>query len=117
AQRTLKMILDEEAFQPKAVFGLWPANSNGDDVELYDSENSQSLLSTFHFLRQQKAKSSDEPQWCLADFIRPKADGIHDYIGAFAVTIGDRVEQLSQSYRAKNDDFTAIMIKALGDRL
>ncbi|MGE3385504.1 MAG: methionine synthase, partial [Bdellovibrionales bacterium] len=117
ARRVLQLIIREKAFHPKAVFGIWPANSRGDDIELYETQGSGQLLTEFHFLRQQKSKASGEPQWCLADFVAPKTSGKQDFIGAFAVAIGDGVEDLAEKYRKKNDDFTAIMVKALGDRL
>ena len=107
AQKTLKDIIDNKRFQPKAVWGLWPANSHGDDVHL---ENDQKTI--FHFLRQQKTDSNK----CLADFVAPKEIG-QDYVGAFVVTMGKEVEEYANTFAKKNDDYTSIMVKAIGDRL
>ncbi len=117
AQTQLKEIIAAKKFRARAVWGFWPANSVGDDVELYKDSSSKELLTKLHFLRQQKEKlDSNEAFYSLADFIAPKELGFCDYIGAFAVTMGHEVEQWAKTFQTKGDDYTAIMIKALGDR-
>jgi 5-methyltetrahydrofolate--homocysteine methyltransferase len=99
------------------VFGLWPANSAGDDIEIYADDKRSSVLMTWHNLRQQNQKPAGNPNLCLADFVAPKDSGIPDYVGAFAVTAGAGIEAKLQEFVAKNDDYSAIMLKALADRL
>src|SRR5690606_14921407 len=99
-----------KAFRPRAVVGLWPAKNNGDDVILYEDEARTKELSKFHFLRQQK---SDGKHQCLADFVAKE----NDFMGCFVVTAGQEVDEFAQTYKDKGDDYTAIMIKALGDRV
>ena len=115
AQNLLQKIVSEKSLQPRGIYGFFPANRVGDDVELYaDSSRSKSLM-TFHFLRQQIAKDDRTPNWCLADFVAPK--GAPDFIGAFAVTSGHGLEALIKKFKADNDDYNAIMAEALADRL
>ena len=116
AQSLLKRIVDEKLFTAKCVYGLFPANRVGDDVELYTDDSRAKRLAKFHFLRQQGDKS-DGVNRSLADFIAPKESGLADYIGAFAVTVGHGVEEFAKSFEEANDDYNAIMAKALGDRL
>ena len=116
AQSLLKRIVDEKLFTAKCVYGLFPANRVGDDVELYTDDSRAKRLAKFHFLRQQGNKS-DGVNRSLADFIAPKESGLADYIGAFAVTVGHGVEEFAKSFEEANDDYNAIMSKALGDRL
>ncbi|HET7402619.1 MAG TPA: vitamin B12 dependent-methionine synthase activation domain-containing protein, partial [Usitatibacter sp.] len=99
------------------VFGLWPANSIDDDIEIYADENRGQVLMTWHNLRQQNRKPAGNPNQCLADFVAPKDSGVGDYIGAFAVTAGIGIEQKLAEFQAKNDDYSAILLKALADRL
>ncbi|MBI2814271.1 MAG: methionine synthase [Opitutae bacterium] len=113
----LKRIIDEKRYTAKAVIGFWPANSVGDSVEIYTDESCSKLLKTFHFLRQQNEKPAGQFNHCLADFIAPKGSGRIDYLGGFAVTAGHGVEEFAAEFRAKNDDFNAILAQALGDRL
>lgn len=116
AQTMLQMIIEEKLLQAHAVFGFFPANSIGDDIEVYTDENRNKVLLTLHHLRQQNRKPPGKPNQCLADFIAPK--GMQkDYIGAFAVTAGIGVDTLAKNYEANQDDYNSIMIKALGDRL
>ena len=115
AGEVFNQIIEHKLFKPRAVYGLWPANSDGDDVVIYEDENRKSELSRFHFLRQQAAKENQEVFKCLSDFVAPV--GYNDYAGAFVVTAGDQVETLSKEYEQKNDDYNAIMVKALGDRV
>src|SRR3989304_2073847 len=116
AQRLLKEIITKRRFRARAVIALWPANSVGDDIEVYTDETRKEVLGTFHFLRQQKVKDENGIYYCLADFVAPKESGRKDYIGGFAVTAGEEVEDFAKTLKAKNDDYSAIMVKALGDR-
>jgi len=116
AQELLKRIFDEKLLKAKAVFGLFSANSiNEDDIELYDK--SGNIESTFLTLRQQSRKAKGKPNIALADFIAPKDSGKQDYIGAFCVSTGFGTEKLAKEFEANHDDYNAIMIKALADRL
>ncbi len=115
AQIMLKEICALKHFRVRAVVGFWPANSVGDDVELY-SESKKSFAE-FHFLRQQKEKVQSEKGYqCLSDYIAPKSSGRTDYIGGFVVTSGYEVENFAHKFIEKNDDYSSIMAKALGDR-
>ena len=122
ANRLLRKMIDNRAVIGRAVIGFFPANSVGDDVELYADENRDQALATFHFLRQQWDKSRQRanlPQedFCLADFIAPKSSGTADYIGAFVVTAGVGGEEYAASLEASNDDYSAILSRSLADRL
>lgn len=117
AQELLQVIIKERRFQPRAVVGFWAATSEDDDITLYSDSSMKTRLQTIHCLRQQKRKS-DEPQYfALADFIAPEESGRPDYLGGFAVTAGGGVEQYSDAFKANHDDYNAIMVKALGDRI
>jgi 5-methyltetrahydrofolate--homocysteine methyltransferase len=89
----------------------------GDDVEIYTDETRAHPLALFHFLRQQSARDAGEPHRSLADFVAPRDTGLHDHLGAFAVTTGIGLSELCDGYRARNDDYNAIMAEALADRL
>jgi len=117
AQTLLAQIIKEHRFSPKAVFQFWPANAVGDSVELYINNARNEVLATLHFLRQQRKMAQDSPHYCLADYIAPKHTGLEDYIGGFAVTMGDEVEKYAKTFEEQGDDYTAIMVKALGDRM
>ncbi|HVU17338.1 MAG TPA: methionine synthase [Candidatus Didemnitutus sp.] len=117
AQAMLKRIIAEKRFTARAVIGFWPANAVGDSVEVYSDEARTKVLKTFHFLRQQNEKPADQFNHCLADYIAPKESGRIDYLGGFAVTAGHGVEEFAKEFEAKHDDYSAIMAKALGDRL
>jgi 5-methyltetrahydrofolate--homocysteine methyltransferase len=117
ANALLDQIIEGKQLQARAVYGLFPANAVGDDVELYTDETRTTVRETFHFLRQQANREGSEPCRSLADFIAPKETGLPDYIGAFAVTTGHGLEALRNSFRDKNDDYNAIMAEALADRL
>jgi len=119
AQALLKKIVDEKLLTAKAVIGFWPANKTGNnDVQLYATDESGTPLNKLHFLRQQIPKEAELANLCLADFIAPDtADIGTDYIGGFAVTTGIGADELAATYQAGNDDYTAIMVKALADRL
>jgi 5-methyltetrahydrofolate--homocysteine methyltransferase len=115
AQKLLDEIVGKKLIQPKAVYGFFPANRVGDDVELYTDETRSKVLTSFHFLRQQIEKGDGTPNWCLADFIAPK--GSPDFIGGFAVTSGHNLKELVEKFKADHDDYNAIMAEALADRL
>ena len=117
AQDMLKKIISENWLQAKGVIGFWPANAVGDDVEVYSDENRQSVAYVLHNLRQQDQKKSDKPNLCLSDFIAPKDSGKADYIGAFAVTAGHKIEVKLAEFEAEHDDYQSIMLKVLADRL
>ncbi len=113
----LDEIIEKKLITARGVYGLFPASAVGDDVELYADEAREKVQERFHFLRQQSNKEGSEPCRSLADFIAPKETGLRDHIGAFAVTSGIGLKELCDSYRAKNDDYNAIMAEALADRL
>jgi 5-methyltetrahydrofolate--homocysteine methyltransferase len=113
AQEMLRTLIDRKWLTAKAVVGLWPANSIGDDVELSVDGRTETL----HFLRQQVDKPVERPDFCLADFIAPKSSGRQDWIGAFAVTAGLGIEPHIARFQADHDDYNAILLKALADRL
>jgi 5-methyltetrahydrofolate--homocysteine methyltransferase len=117
AQKMLAQIIAEGRYTARAVIGFWPANAVGDSVEVYSDEKRSKVLKTFHFLRQQNEKPTGQFNHCLADYIAPKDSGRIDYLGGFAVTTGHGVEEFAKEFEAKHDDYSAIMAKALGDRL
>ena len=117
AQALLARIVAENRFDPRAIIAFFPANSVGDSVELYSNEQRTRVVETFHFLRQQNEKPADQCNHCLADFIAPKSSGRIDYLGAFAVTAGPGVERFAAEFKAAGDDYSAIMVQALGDRI
>jgi 5-methyltetrahydrofolate--homocysteine methyltransferase len=117
AIKYLEKIVNENLFIAKGVYGFFPANSVGDDVEVYSDESRSQVLCRFCFLRQQADKPAGQFNMCLADFIAPKESGKIDYIGAFAVTSGHNVKELVQSLRNENEEYLAIMAEALADRL
>ena len=117
AQALLEQIVSHKLLQPRAVYGLFPANAAGDDVELYTSPARTEVLTRFHFLRQQIIKDDGSPNWCLADFIAPRAGRQADHLGAFAVTTGHGLDELVKRFKAEHDDYNAIMAEALADRL
>jgi 5-methyltetrahydrofolate--homocysteine methyltransferase len=116
AQALLTRIVDQKLLQPSGVYGFFPANRVGDDVELYTDESRRNVLTTFHFLRQQLDKGDGSPNWSLADFIAPKPRP-SDFLGAFAVTSGHGLKELVEKFKADHDDYNAIMAEALADRL
>jgi len=118
AKAMLKKIIDEKWLKANAVFGLYPANTvNSDDVEIYTDETRKKVAITWHNLRQQTKKPDDIPNYCLADFVAPKESGVADYIGGFAVTAGIGIDAHVEAFEKDNDDYSAIMLKALADRL
>ena len=115
AQIMLKKLIDEKLLTAKAVIGFWPANQvNSDDIEVITGDDQPTTL---HHIRQQTAKPNGKPNFSLADFIAPKSTGLEDYIGGFVVTAGIGAEELAKHYQQAGDDYRAIMVKALADRL
>ena len=117
AQTMLKKIVTEQWLSACAVIGFFPANSDGDDVAVYTDETRNQKIETLHHLRQQNIKAPGRPNFCLSDFIAPVASNKADYIGAFAVTTGLGIEHKLQEFEQDHDDYSAIMLKALADRL
>ncbi|NNM68432.1 MAG: methionine synthase [Gallionella sp.] len=123
AQAMLKQIIAEKWLTANAVFGLFPANTvavgegRGDDIEIYTDETRSKVAMTWHNLRQQTKKPADIPNYCLADYIAPKETGVADYIGGFAVTAGIGIDARVAEFERQNDDYNAIMLKSLADRL
>jgi 5-methyltetrahydrofolate--homocysteine methyltransferase len=117
AQQMLQKVIDQNLLQASGVIGFWPANSVGDDIELYSDESRTQLLTRIHTLRQQAEKAAGEPYYALSDFIAPKESGIPDYFGGFAVTTGIGCDELVAQYEADHDDYNSIMVKAIADRL
>ncbi|MBM3346574.1 MAG: methionine synthase [Betaproteobacteria bacterium] len=113
----LKTIVEGCWLTANAVFGLWPAAGIGDDIEIYADESRTSPLMTWHNLRQQVEKAADRANQCLADFVAPRESALMDYVGAFAVTAGIGCEERVRAYEAVHDDYNAILLKALADRL
>ena len=122
AKRILNKIVDQNGLTAKAVVGIYPANSIGDDVELYTDDSRSNVLEELHFLRQQSDKRGQRARipkesFCLADFVAPKESGVADHLGAFAVTAGLGVDEYAAALEAAHDDYGSIMVKALADRL
>ena len=117
AQELLMRIIKERKFQARAVYGFWPANSDGDDIVVYTDDGRKDELTRFHMLRQQEPIADRKPNRSLADFIAPVGSLVPDYIGAFAVTAGVGVDALVKEFEAEHDDYNAIIAKALADRL
>jgi len=118
AQNLLDRLIAEKWLKARAVIGLFPANAlPNDDIEVYADESRKEVLKEFHFLRQQRAKPPGRPNRSLADFVAPKETGLEDYMGFFAVTAGLGADEVSQRFRDDNDDYNAIMVQALADRL
>lgn len=145
AQKLLDKIVTEKLLVARGVYGFFPANRVGDDVEIYTDETRTDVLATLHFLRQQMPKDDGSPNWCLADFIAPKAETVaavchsrlefssaaasdpqtsdahraplQDYIGAFALTAGHGLAELLEQFKRAHDDYSAILAEALADRL
>ncbi|KAB2662265.1 MAG: methionine synthase [Verrucomicrobia bacterium] len=117
AQKLLNQIVEQNLFNAHAVYGMFPANSVRDDIEVYTDETRNKVLTTFHTLRQQMEKQPTEFNHALADFIAPKETGLSDHIGLFALTTGHGVDELAKKFEADHDDYNSIMTKALADRL
>ncbi len=117
AEALLAEIVEGRLLQARAVWGLFPANSVGDDLELYSDPKGEHLLATFHTLRQQQEKSGGAPYEALADFVAPRESGRRDHVGLFAVTAGHGLPALCERFEKDHDDYRSILAKALADRL
>jgi len=117
ARKLLARVAQEQRFSPKAIVGFWPCNAVGDDVEVYADASRAKVVHTFSMLRQQGEKQQNEQNLSLADFVAPKDSGRVDAMGGFVVTAGPGVEAFANEFKAQLDDYSAIMVQALGDRL
>ncbi len=117
ANALLDQITLDQSITPLGVCGLFPANSVGDDIEIYSDESRTTVIQRLYNLRQQTSRREGGPNLCMADYIAPKGSGIADYVGAFAVTGGIGEDELAKSYADRHDDYMAIMVKAVADRL
>ena len=116
AQILLGKILKEKRIRARGVMAFFPANSEGDDILLYEDDSRKKVRACLHALRQQMARTDGQPNRCLADFVAPISSGKKDYVGAFAVTAGHGVEDWAKELESKHDDYQAILLKALADR-
>jgi len=117
AQKMLDQIISEKWIEARAVFGIFPANSDGqDDIFVYSDESRQQVKTTLHHLRQQRQKAPGLPNICLTDYIAPQDTGVQDYIGAFAVAAGFGIEAKIAEFERAHDDYSSILLKALADR-
>jgi 5-methyltetrahydrofolate--homocysteine methyltransferase len=116
ARALLERVIREKRYRARAVFGLFPANAVGDDIEVYADEARQEPAAVFFTLRQETAKRPGQPNLALADYLAPKGSGVGDYLGAFAVAVHG-AEELARAFEAEHDDYGAILAKALADRL
>src|SRR6266545_6563587 len=117
AQAMLERMASERWLRASAVFGFWPANSDGDDILLYGDQSRTRPLAVLHTLRQQLVRREGRANVALADFVAPRASGLADYIGGFLVTAGIGEDEVAERFKRANDDYSAIMVKALADRL
>jgi 5-methyltetrahydrofolate--homocysteine methyltransferase len=117
ANALLDTIIAEGSLEARGVYGFFPANAVGDDVEVYTNEQRSELRERLCFLRQQAAKTSGSPNRSLGDFVAPKSTGLADHVGAFAVTTGIGLKEIVEGFKAQNDDYNAIMAEAIADRL
>ncbi|MEO9699783.1 vitamin B12 dependent-methionine synthase activation domain-containing protein, partial [Marinobacter alexandrii] len=117
AQKILRQMIDEKRVQASGVIGFWPANRRGDDIVVYKDEDRSEELTVLHHLRQQDEKAPGKPMIALSDYISPEGSETCDYVGGFAVTTGIGAEEFSVEFKDNNDDYNAIMVKALADRL
>ncbi len=116
AQDMLKVMLADKRLKPKAVVGMFPAVSHGEDVEIFADETKKVSLGLYPMLRQQITRLKGHPNLSLADYIAPESSALPDHMGFFAVTAGHGVDEIAKEYEVKNDDYNAIMVKALADR-
>ena len=117
ARRLLKRLIDGQWLRASAVAGFFPANGRGDDIEVYADESRRQVVARLHHLRQQRRKRADLHNDCLADFVAQRDTGVADYVGAFAVTAGIGLDERVARFEADHDDYSAIILKALADRL
>lgn len=117
AQKMLDRMFAENWLVPRAVVGFWPANAVGDDIAIYDGEGNGAKLAMVRTLRQQMMRNNTRPNFALSDFVCPAEAGHTDYVGGFVVTAGPEIDAISERFENKNDDYNAILAKALADRL
>lgn len=117
ANKLLDVIINKHRLTANGVFGLFPANSIDDDIEIYADKSRKGVMKILYTLRSQSVKAPNIPNLSLSDFIAPKETGVKDYIGLFAVTAGIGIESLIEEYQAQNDEYSVILIKSLADRL
>lgn len=117
ANRMLDDIVKNKKLTAKAVFGLFPAHSVDEDIFIFDNDSKENELASFHFLRQQVEKRSNQPNSSLSDYIAPKSSEKNDYLGMFAVTAGLGIEKMLEEFHINHDDYSSIMVKAIADRL
>ncbi len=117
ANKLLEKVVSKKLLNAKAVVGLFPANTVGDDIEIYSDDNRTDIIMTTHHLRQQRLRDNSKHLACLSDFVAPKNSAKEDFIGAFAVTAGIGIDKLVAEFETDNDDYNSIMVKALADRL
>jgi 5-methyltetrahydrofolate--homocysteine methyltransferase len=117
AQAMLKRMVDEKWLTARATIGFWPAESEGEDVVVYADESRKTKLGVFHTLRQQVSRERDTPNLALSDFVAPAGIGKNDYIGGFVVTTGHGEDAIAERFKADKDDYNAILLSALADRL
>ncbi|MCC5925713.1 MAG: methionine synthase [Bacteroidetes bacterium] len=117
ANRLLDRVINEKLLAAKAVCGIFPANAEGDDIHVYTDDTRTEIRTTLHMLRQQTEKREGQPNRCIADYVAPVSSGKPDYIGGFAVTTGLGIEGILEEFAREHDDYNAIMVKALADRL
>jgi 5-methyltetrahydrofolate--homocysteine methyltransferase len=117
ATAMLDRLVTEGRLRARGVYGFWPANSDGDDIVVFTDATRTEEATRFPMLRQQRVKADDKPQYALSDFVAPLASGLPDHIGAFAVTAGIGADDIAREFEGEHDDYSAIMVKALADRL
>ncbi len=117
ANEFLDEIIKKKMLQANGVVGIWPANADGDDIVLFEDETRQKEIGRFYHLRQQEKKKEGSYNLCLSDFVAPLASGKADYCGGFATTAGIGIEKWKEEFRRDNNDYKAIMLEALADRL
>ena len=117
ANNFLDEIIDKKMITAKGIFGIWAANTDGDDIELYSDESRDTVIGKFHHLRQQQKRGPNLPNYCLSDFVAPKSSGIADYCGGFAVTAGIGVAEWVEKFKKEGNDYQAILLESLADRL
>ncbi|WOG25437.1 methionine synthase [Endozoicomonas sp. 8E] len=118
ARAMLKDLVENKKIGARAAIGFWPAfQVNNDDLEVYTTESRSEVKVMLHHLRQQNPRPDDKPNYCLSDFVAPKATGLKDYVGGFITTAGIGADELAKTYEDKGDDYNSIMVKALADRL
>lgn len=116
AKKLLDQIVSEKWFSPRAVVGFWRANTEGDDIRLYTDASRNSELATLHTLRQQTTKRAPRPNLALSDFVAPEGTA-EDWVGGFVVTAGPEEAKIAERFVAENDDYSAILVKSLADRM